>query len=107
MDASCHIRSAWPTPISKPLTNALITRRMKEGFYGEVAKQRALDRTRRKDGLIDRCACGQLKGVRFYAYSYLEKPGFYCLTCIARLRGTKVRVKTHGSSKPLDPNEFI
>lgn len=103
-----HYGQSWrcDTAPGKPLTNGVITHRMKEGFYGEVAKQAALAKTK-VTGFIDRCACGSLKGVKFAGYKYLPKPNFYCPTCLAKHReGHAVKAKTNGMARR-DLNEFI
>lgn len=103
-----HYGQSWrcDTAPGKPLTNGVITRRMKEGFYGETAKQAALSKTR-ATGFVDRCACGELKGVKFYAYKYLPAPAFHCPACLSRHREEHaVRVKAHGIARR-DMEEFI
>lgn len=103
-----HYGQSWrcDTTPGKRLTNGVITRRMKEGYYGELAKQAALAKTK-PTGFVDRCACGTIQAVKFAAYKYLPNPGFYCLACLAKHReGHAVRVKAHGIARR-DMDEFI
>lgn len=41
------IRSAWPTPIGKPLTNRMISKYKKQGFYATNVGSDGSPRTRR------------------------------------------------------------
>lgn len=85
-----RIKSTWRDPIGKPLTDRLINKRAKEGFYGLAAKQAALNKTENK-GFVDRCQCGEWRGIKWLDFSYLPKPGFYCHSCrlIEKSRGEK------------------
>ena len=79
-----HIKSGWKSPIGVPLTDRLITKYEKLGFYGhekEVAST---------NGIVHRCTdCNAKKRVIFYKYRYLPKPGYYCPSCINGYRVAK------------------
>ena len=96
------IRSTWRDPIGKPLTDRRILNRMKEGWYGPEAKRVALLKERKTglpEGVIARCQCGELRGVQYYSYSYLERHGFYCKTCLNQQRLLKPETKTERFNK--------
>ena len=107
LNPALHYGNAWRDARGKVLTNHAITKRMKEGWYGETAKRAALARTAvSKNGFVDRCKCGETLGVKFFDYKYLPEPGFLCPKCLETARGFRVRVKTAGMAKR-DLNEFI
>lgn len=107
------LKSTWQGPLGKKLTDRLITRRMKEGYYGEEAKKRALSKSKSKghstNGFIDRCFCGEIKDVRWCAYKYLETPGFFCPSCLNILRlKAHLKAKTARTTKiTIDITEFV
>jgi hypothetical protein len=105
MNPAAHMGSGWRAAIGKPLTNHAITKRMKEGYYGELAKQVALGKCK-ANGFIDRCECGETRGVEHRSFSYLPKAGFYCPACLERHRGGRPRERQHGKP-PRDLSEFV
>lgn len=107
LSPSHHYGQSWrvDTAPGKPLTNGVITRRMKEGYYGQVAKAAALSK-KPVSAFIDRCACGATQEVKYMNFSYLPTAGFYCPTCRAKHRDGSVRQKAHGIARR-DLNEFI
>jgi hypothetical protein len=70
------IRSTWRDPVGKRLTNGIIRRWQRLGWYGEVAATAA--------GIIHHCCeCNSRKHVVFYKNRFLPTPGFYCPPCYA------------------------
>jgi hypothetical protein len=94
------------TAPGKKLTNHAITKREKEGYYGEARKIAALNRAKPASDFIDRCKCGETKGVKHYSYQYLPEPAFLCPACLERARGFRVKIKSAGMAKR-DLNEFV
>ena len=85
------------TAPGKKLTDHAITKRMKEGYYGRTMQAAALAKTStNKKGFVDRCKCGETKGVKWYEYKYLEAPAFLCLKCLEYARGFRVKIKSAG-----------
>jgi hypothetical protein len=90
------IRSTWRDATGPLLTNRRINARACEGWYGETAKVRALAKDASRTpttGIVFRCTCGSANGLRFYRWSYLPKPGYYCSVCVASHRGNAEREK--------------
>ena len=79
-----HIKSGWKDPIGVPLTNRLITKYEKLGFYGH---EREVAST---NGVIHRCVeCNTKKRVIYQKFRYLPKPGYYCPSCVAQHRAVR------------------
>ena len=80
-DPRVPIRSTWRTEgYGKKLTDAIIRRYEKLGYYGQVAESKHI---------VHRCQhgeCTSKKQVVYYKYKYLPKPGFYCLQCFVALK---------------------
>jgi hypothetical protein len=93
MNIQCRLLSTWRDPIGKPLTDRIITHRIKEGWYGEALKRQLLDKLPygRTHGMVDRCGCGETKGVKWLTFKYLPKPGFYCAHCRVRERNLAIK----------------
>lgn len=71
------IRSTWRDPVGKKLTNAIIRKWEKLGFYG---KERAANYI-----LYPCMECKRTPAV-YFRNRYLPTPGFYCLACRAKHR---------------------
>lgn len=77
MSTQGHIKSAWKDPVGKPLTDAMIRRYERLGFYGHEKEVTAAN------GIIHRCReCDIKKRVVYYKFKYLPTPGFYCPSCL-------------------------
>ena len=102
------IKSTWRDPIGKQLTNRIIANRIREGWYGEAMKLAALAKlpVHQTDGTLNRCACGELRGVRWYDYKYLEQPAFLCPRCLATKRTNK-GVRPTNARRMRDISEFV
>lgn len=83
MDPRCHLPSTWRDAIGAVLTNRKINEYTKIGYYGIQAKEKAQAKIATKNGIIYRCGCGRMDGVRFLRYNYLPKPDWYCKACLA------------------------
>lgn len=91
--SSIPIKSSWRDPIGHLLTNRRIAQRAREGYYGEAARVRELERSAKRPvhcDMVFRCPCGSTD-VRYYRWSYLPKAGYYCEHCRAAYRGNVER----------------
>lgn len=79
-----HIKSGWKDPIGVPLTNRLIAKYEKLGFYGAERETSATN------GIVHRCCeCQTKKHVIYQKFRYLPKPGYYCPTCVTGHRAVR------------------
>ena len=82
MDKRVPIRSTWKQPVGKKLTDALIRKWEKLGYYGEAVQS---------NYVVQRCCECDKKGAIYYRWKYLPTPGFYCLSCLGKYRAAKER----------------
>lgn len=80
LDNQVPIKSTWRDAIGKKLTDRIITKRIKQGYYGYAAQQAALSKNPTSD-YINRCqfeGCDETRGVKWLEFKYLPKPMFCC-----------------------------
>lgn len=86
MDPRCHFPSSWKMARGALLTDSVIEKYEREGYYGPDAQRRrlALDNARVVNGVVrlpKPCVeCGKDLG-HWMTYGYLPKAGHYCNLC--------------------------
>jgi len=75
--ATAHIRSTWRDPVGKKLTNGMIRKWERLGFYG---KERAANY------ILYPCHDCRCTPAVYFRNAYLPAPGYYCLSCRAKHR---------------------
>lgn len=98
LDPSVHFGTAWRDPIGKVLTNRKINEYALLGRYGPQQAEKARAKVTARTGVVYRCECGRLEGVRFLKFAYLPKPAWYCKVCLSayqKQRDQEEELKSH------------